>query len=67
MSNKKSTVKSMQVIVSLLLYYVYMNAIRKVIKEGSVTKDLYTLLVKERGNGKLLSTSEFTKKLIASL
>ena len=43
------------------------NAIRKVIKEGSVTKDLYTLLVKERGNGKLLSTSEFTKKLIASL
>lgn len=30
MSNKNSTVRSMQVIVFLLLYYVYMNAIRKV-------------------------------------
>ncbi len=43
------------------------NAIVSVIKKGTVTKDLYDLMVKENRKGKELKTDEFVKALIAEL
>ena len=40
------------------------NAVSSMISSGSVTKDLYDLMIKEGRSGKCLSTSAFTSELI---
>ena len=43
------------------------NAVSSMISSGSVTKDLYDLMIKEGRSGKCLSTSAFTSELINKL
>lgn len=73
----KNIVNPLSIILSgaMMLEYIGWNeasklirkAIVSVIKKGTVTKDLYDLMVKEGRKGKELKTDEFVKALIAEL